>query len=167
MAISVWCLPRPEDSVPYTSIIESLAETQGAPVFPPHMTLGTLNQDTLPDLDPLAAAMSGLQLDPVEIDGTDLFTKSLFVRLALSGTLLAARQMLEALPTFRDGRDFDPHLSLCYGSPPAGAQTRTDIQELLDRSVRFDRLAAVRMSPPALTYKDVASWQTLTTVSFP
>ena len=167
MAVSIWCLPQPEDAAPYGSAIETLAQAQGAPVFAPHLTLGTLAQETLPDLEALAAAASGICLDPVALQGSDVFTQSLFVQFARTPALDAARQRLEAHPSFHAAQTFTPHISLCYGPPPQDAANIADLNALLDRPVRFDRLAAVRLSLPVLTYTDVVSWQIAETVRIP
>lgn len=157
-AVSYWCLPCADDAQRYSAFIEALAAAQGAPVFAPHMTLATLRHAE-DDLSDVTAALKGLVLQPLETGGTEVFTTSLFVRFQASDALLAARSRMEALPGFRQGRAFDPHLSLCYGPSPDLTPLRPALHALLARPVRFDRLAAVDITLPVETYEDVAGWR--------
>lgn len=157
-AVSYWCLPCAADAPRYAAIIDALALAQGAPAFAPHLTLATLSGPA-DDLQDVIAALRGLVLQPLAIDGTDVFTTSLFVRFRASGALLAARRRMEALPGLRPGRAFDPHISLCYGPPPDLAPLGAALHALLARPVSFDRLAAVDISLPVETYEEVAGWR--------
>ena len=157
MVVSYWCVPCTEDAARFSPVIAGLAAAQGAPVFQAHMTLGTLERADK-GVAGVADALKGLTLMPVEIGRTDLFTMSLFVRLAPSEALLAARAELEQLPGFRPGRKFDPHISLCYGAPPDGHGLDREIEALLDAPVRFGGLAGINASLPVETHDDVASW---------
>lgn len=157
MAISYWCLPCAGDAKPFAEVIAALATEQGAPTFQPHLSLGTLDE-IAPDPGVVVQALRGLVLEPTEIDATDVFTKSLFVRFALSDSIARARAQFETLPGFVQRRTFDPHISLCYGLPPR--QLAPDAaQALLAAPVRFDRLAAVKITLPVATYDDIRAWQ--------
>jgi 2'-5' RNA ligase len=157
-AISYWCLPCAEDAARYAEIIAALAAAQGAPVFEAHLTLATLDQPA-DDLCDVLRALRGLTLTPLGLDGTPVFTTSLFIRFAPTGALLEARRLMAAMPGFRESRPFDPHVSLCYGPPPERASLGSAIHDLLTRPVRFDRLAAVEVTLPVETYADVARWR--------
>lgn len=155
LIISYWCLPCDEDAARYSAVMTALAKAQRAPIFAAHLTLASL--DRAVGMADVASALSGLVLDPVAIDGTEEFTKSLFVRFGASATLLAARDLIRQMPGHRPGRSFDPHISLCYGPPPAGSRQRREVQDLLTSPVRFDRLAAVRVAVPVSSHADVAA----------
>jgi hypothetical protein len=154
--VSYWCLPCAADSTRFSAVIQQLAAAQGAPVFEPHLTLGSLAEAS--DMAGITESLSGLSLDPVGIDGTEAFTTSLFVRFAATPALLTARERMARMPGSQAGRTFDPHVSLCYGPPP-GSHNPEDVQALLRRPVRFDRLAAVRVTLPVSTHKQVAKWR--------
>lgn len=159
-AVSYWCLPRAEDSAPLEEVIARLAARQKAPIFAPHMTLGTcLAKVDIPT--ELRASLRDLRLSVIEIGETNVFTTALFLRLALTPNLRSARAMFDTLPHFRAGRAFDPHLSLCYGSPPADAAQSPAISGLIGKEICFDRLAVIEVSLPVATYDDVRSWRTL------
>lgn len=155
--ISCWCLPCPADSKRFSAVIEALGAAQGAPVFEPHLTLGSLVAPS--DLSEIAKRLSGLSLDPVGLDGTEAFTTSLFVRFAPAQGLIEAREHLTRMPGSLAGRTFDPHVSLCYGPPPAGSRSRQDVQALLRSPLRFDRLAAVPVTLPVSTHQQVEAWR--------
>ncbi|MFN3313011.1 MAG: 2'-5' RNA ligase family protein [Hyphomonas sp.] len=157
-AVSYWCLPCAADAPRYAAIIETLALAQGAVAFAPHLTLATLSGPA-DDLRDVIAALRGLILEPLEIDGTDVFTTSLFIRFKASDALVYARRLMEAPPGFRPGRTFDPHISLCYGPPPDAPKLTPSLQTLLAHPVRFDRLAAMKITLPVETHADVASWR--------
>lgn len=158
-AVTYWCLPCREDAARYQAVIEALTAEQRAPLFAPHLTLATFHEAPA-DVSAVADALKGLVLQPMEIAGTDAFTKALFVRFERTEALIAARRMMKALPGFRSGRPFDPHLSLCYGIPPAGAIERADVHALLDQPVRFDRLVSVPIEIPVASQADIAEWHT-------
>ncbi|MFN7054853.1 2'-5' RNA ligase family protein [Hyphomonas sp.] len=157
-AVSYWCLPDETEAAPIEAVIAALAAAQGAPVFAPHLTLATLTQPAT-DLGDVLRALRGLTLAPIGLDGTAVFTTSLFIRFAASEALLQARAMMTALPGFRESRPFDPHLSLCYGPPPDLAPHHSAIDALLTHPLRFNRLAAMEVSLPVETHEDVAGWR--------
>ncbi len=164
-AVSYWCLPCSADAARLTAIIETLALAQGAACFTPHLTLATLS-GPVHDFTDVLAALQGLVLEPLETDGNEVFTTSLFVRFQPSDALLAARRLMEALPGFRPGPTFDPHISLCYGLPPDVRAHQPAMQALLDRPVRFDRFAAMNITLPVEAHADVAAWRIAASYSF-
>lgn len=155
--VSYWCLPCAADSERFSAVIAALAAAQDAPPFEPHLTLGSLAVAS--DMSGIARRLAGLSLDPEGLDGTEVFTTTLFVRFAPTEGLLAARETLAQMPHSQTGRAFDPHVSLCYGPPPPGSRNREDVRALLGRPVRFDRLAAVPVTLPVSTHKQVAEWR--------
>ncbi len=157
MAVSYWCVPCAEDAAAFEAVICELAAAQGAPVFAPHLTLATL-AEAADDLGGVLNALAGLQLRPSGIDTAGTFTMSLFVRFEATPGLLAARRIMEGFPGFAAGRPFDPHISLCYGPPPAGTAPDRQISHLLAAPVRFNRLVAMNVPARAETYDDVAAW---------
>lgn len=158
---SVWCLPQATDETRFDLAIEELAARSGGPVFQPHLTLGTFSAP---------ASLTGLSdqafsLEPQALDGTPIFTTSLFVRFGQTDVLSRARAALESRKAFRPGRDFDPHMSLHYGPPPAGARQVEVLQDLLRQSVLFDRLALIEMKVPIEDHSAIATWRTIDLLS--
>ena len=158
--VSVWLIPEAKDAARFQPVIDRLADEQNAPSFSPHVSLGSFTGDP-PELDELLSVLSGLELKPIGVDRSPVFTTSLFLRFELSAQLKAARDWVEAAPMFRSGRRFDPHISLCYGAPVSEARIADEIQGLTLRAVRFDRLRLMRVSVPVETHDDVARWSSL------
>lgn len=158
MTYSCWLLPVEADAIPFQNVINQLATRQSTPNFLPHLTLGGLS-DRAKDMSELLRALKGLELETLEIDATPIFTMSLFLRFKLNDQILRARSALEALPEFSRGRDFDPHISLCYGAPPEGAADSDEVKALLQAPVAFDRLQLVKINSPVKSYADVAGWK--------
>ncbi|MEO1306259.1 MAG: hypothetical protein AAFV37_14905 [Pseudomonadota bacterium] len=158
--VSLWLKPCSSDGKRFQPVIDQLAEAQGVPRFPPHMSLGSIT-DASVDFAPLLTLLTGLSLSPIELDATPVFTKSLFVRFEISDQLAAARSCLEMMPGFRSRRDFDPHISLCYGKPVATTHLSSAFDGLLSAPVDFDRLQLMRVKLPVETHADVAAWTAL------
>ena len=152
---SVWCLPQATDETRFARAIEDLAARSGGPVFQPHLTLGTYSMPE--SLEGLAD--QAFNLEPEMLDGTPVFTTSLFVRFRMTDLLSRARATLESREAFRPGRDFDPHVSLHYGSPPSNACHNEVIQDLLRHPVLFDRLALVEMQVPIEDHRALETWR--------
>ncbi|MEL7111199.1 MAG: hypothetical protein AAGL99_18235 [Pseudomonadota bacterium] len=158
--VSYWIVPRAEDAARYFQVINRLARANNAPVFAPHLSLASIEGEQ-PDLSPCLEILEGLELQPLEISMTDVFTMSLFVRVERHPALLAARDFMQSQPGAISSRAFDPHLSLCYGPPPKGAEAWQDIRALLNQPIRFHSLHAVAIPPQVETQDDVRSWNDL------
>ncbi|MEL7540128.1 MAG: hypothetical protein AAGJ51_04430 [Pseudomonadota bacterium] len=163
--IYYWLVPCAKDAARFSDVVAHLADTQNAPVFTPHMSLAAIDGDQ-PDLQPCIDILSGLVVAPVEIDMTDAFTMSLFVRIERHPALLRARAYMEAQPGIISSRAFDPHLSLCYGPPPAGAADWDAVKALSEQPIRFDRLKTVDIPPRVETYDDIRAWKALQSIPF-
>ncbi|MEO1189955.1 MAG: hypothetical protein AAFW60_12875 [Pseudomonadota bacterium] len=163
--IYYWLVPCAEDATRYSKVISRLAATQGAPLFTPHASLAAI-EGVQPDLAPCLELLAGLEVEPLEIDMTDAFTMSLFVRIERHPALLQARQYMQEQPGAISSRDFDPHLSLCYGVPPQDAENWEAVRALLDQPIRFNRLNTVAIPPRVETYDDVRAWKALETHAF-
>lgn len=160
-----WCVPADSDAKRLRAVIDHLADSQGAPRFTPHLSLASIQGET-PELSAILSGLRGLQLTPLEIDQSDVFTMSLFLRVAPHADLLRARTAFERTPGFRSSRAFDPHLSLCYGSPPPGAAGLKAVLELLEDPIRFDKLVTVDIPSVVRSYDDIRAWNLLETHPF-
>lgn len=159
--VSVWCLPSAEDERRYADVISSLTAMSGTPKFQPHLTLGSLTQRA----DITGLVNGAFSLEPIELDGNDVFTTSLFIRFRTSEALQRLRQTLEHHAAFRPGRAFDPHMSLHYGPPPKEGTTSEQMKALLGHPVRFDRLALIEMRVPIEDHAAIQAWRTIEIIS--
>lgn len=153
-----WLVPCAADEARFSRVIKALAGPRDAAIFTPHMTLGAV-RGAVPDLGDVLGTLSTLTLSPLEIDKTDAFTMSLFVRFQSSPQLLDARQQFERLSGFRLGRAFDPHISLMYGAPEERDALTVDASPLLSAPVVFDRLVAMHIPLPVETQADIRKWR--------
>lgn len=162
---SFWLVPCEADAARFQRVIDALAGRQSAPQFLPHVSLGSV-QGHVKEAGELITLLRGLKLDPVEIDASDSFTMSLILRLKLTSQLQKARDWLEAQPGFTSSRRFDPHISLCYGWPPEREDLASQVDALIQKSVRFNRLVLMQIMTPVKSHEDVAFWKPLATHSF-
>lgn len=160
---TIWLVPSAEDDARIRRITDELADAQKGARYQPHMTLGSL-QSFDPDLNSILGSAQALELTPIEIDRTDAFTMSLFVRFGLSPKLANLRAVLEAVPGFRASRAFDPHVSLCYGAPPELPEIDTLFSGILDRPIRFNRIWATEIEVPVETYAHIRTWRKRTSI---
>jgi len=163
--LSYWIVPCAEHSNRYFDVISRLAKINLSPAFAPHVSLASIEGEQ-PDMDPCLKILSGLTVKPIEIDMTESFTMSMFVRLERHPALLQARDFMMAQPGAVSSRSFDPHMSLCYGAPPAGAADWPEIKALLDHPIRFDRVHVVAIPPKVETDDDVRGWNELLSYPF-
>ena len=155
--IAYWLVPSSHHTKRFQRVIDALSDQQGAPKFHPHLSFGSF-ADEEPDLGEVLQLLCGLELRPTEVAHSPSFTMSLFVRFEATEQLLNARAAIEAQPGFRTSRDFDPHISLCYGAPENRDALQDEIQALLDQPVQFDRLIATNITLPVETHADVELW---------
>ncbi|MCR9269886.1 MAG: 2'-5' RNA ligase family protein [Hyphomonadaceae bacterium] len=161
-AVSYWLVPSRESAAPFEQVIAGLTTQQGVAAFAPHLTLGTLTVAST-DAAMMLRQMQELALEPVSIDGTEAFTTSLFVRFRPSKALQRMRAVIETSPAFRRGRDFDPHISLCYGAAPIGARASQKVKDLLSAPVIFDHIVAMSVELPITCHADLHVWRPLET----
>ena len=156
--ISYWLVPATAHISRFQTVINQLADQQNAPRFQPHLSFGSFAESE-PELDEVLELLRGLELRPVEIAQSPSFTMSLFVRFEPTEQLLRARSAIESYSGFRTSRNFDPHISLCYGAPKDREAIDAEIETLLDRPIRFDRLVATDITLPVTTYDDIRLWK--------
>jgi 2'-5' RNA ligase len=133
-------------------VIGRLAREFDAVLFKPHVTLGFLAQS--PAVLPLINT-APIRLRPLGIFASASFTKTLFVRFAMTSVLEHLRDSLG----FYDRR-YDPHLSLLYQTVPMEQKTRlAESISLPFSTVIFDQISIVRCTNPTRTRDDVEAWE--------
>ena len=147
----VWLIPDQRNRPLFQSIIDRLAEQYDGPGFEPHLTLGKISdwsEDKKIEGGPIELEATGIFISPV-------FTKTLFVRFALSAALQSMRSSLGM-----NAEGYDPHLSLLYCDLPVTEQQRLAATvSLPPGKVRFDRLSVFRCPDPTKTKADVGAWE--------
>jgi 2'-5' RNA ligase len=145
--ISLWLLPEPGVREGLAHAIDALASRLGTPRFEPHLTLlGAIERpeaEVLARVRDLAAVCPPLELPVLGIDGVDDPFRCLFLRLSATPALQQLREAAEAALPGREGRPFDPHVSLVYGE--LSAEARSGLAREIGHwppVVRFDVLRA-------------------------
>ncbi len=164
--LAYWLVPADDDAVRFQAVVDALADQQGAPRFRAHLSFGSVIGPE-PELTDVLAGLSGLVLQPVEIEQTPEFTMSLFVRFRPTEQLLRARALFERCPGFQSSRSFDPHISLCYGDPEDIDALKHEMDALLVKPVRFDCLIATSIWMPVKTSADVVRWTQRSVLQIP
>jgi 2'-5' RNA ligase len=162
-----WLLPAEPAQSWLTAAVEQLAQKYDAPVFEPHVTLysGDDEEEAAGALvDRIAAPNTPVELSVAGIEHSEKFTKTLFVQFAKSS---AAQQLSDAIRTAsRSQRDYElnPHLSLLYAyiAEEVKAAEAERIRVPFER-IRFDAISAVFFPKPIQTRADVEGWRVLAT----
>ena len=159
---SIWLIPEPDAAKLYQAIIEHLAAMQVAPVFEPHLSMGTVGVPL--DLSILAENIGPITGIAETIITENDFTRSLLVKIQKSAGIEALRSRIEAMPEFQSSRPFDPHISLCYGPPPHAASELPELSALIGRSVLFTRIVQMEVTLPVNSYDAVRQWRKVDSV---
>lgn len=162
---SVWIMPDEPLREQLHSIIGKLAAEFDAVDFEPHVTIYSGPSDD-EAIQGLAAKVAGMfvcpTLTPAGLDGTDSYTKSLFIRLEDSGE---TGRMFDAL---REGSarsseySLDPHLSLLYKT--LSETKRAEICRTLAIPTglyRFDRIRVIATEIPLTRLEQIRRWRTV------
>jgi len=164
-AIAYWSMPAGAASEFFEKTIHELASRFDAPPFEPHLTLFVAPEGSQAPRDVLGeVASSDLVLVAHEIDWSEKFTETLFVRFERNQALL---DLVEALRKSSGGfgqYQIDPHLSLIYKKLPAKTKRALAGEIQLSFSeVRFKGIRAMRCKSPTETAEDVREWKLLAT----
>ncbi|MGZ4965638.1 MAG: 2'-5' RNA ligase family protein [Chthoniobacterales bacterium] len=160
--IAFWLLPAASEQKFLAELIQDLALRFDAPVFAPHLTLHGGGVDPTEPLKALSRirAQSSYQLEVAGLDFSERYTKTLFIRFALTGELAELRGALgEALHLSRD-ESYDPHLSLLYKEMPLSKKAGlASTIEIPFRHVIFDAIGVVAHPAEIKNRDDVAAWR--------
>ncbi len=160
-AIVYWLLPAKPERDLFCDIVRILRKELKAPNFEPHLTLFVTTKGRRPPKKVLQELRSGpIRLSVRGASFSAEFTKTLFVRFKSSPALrkLATNVARAAASAAKAPRD--PHVSLVYKQVPSRVKKElTAVIKLPFRSVRFDSIAAVRLTLPIRTARDVEKWK--------
>lgn len=162
--LAFWLTPAAHPHRLLESLVQSLAARYDAPVFQPHLTIAggqieiSRASETLRDI----VAPESCELEVDEVDFSETYTKTLFVRFRLSPELRDLRAAIgEALQLPGDA-EFDPHVSLLYKNlPPREKEDLAQGMELPFQRVRFDGMKVVSHPPRITRPEDVEAWETV------
>lgn len=160
-AIAYWLLPSGGERDLFRQIIGILCRELDAPKFHPHLTLfvskaGGKSQKALRKIKcgPIRLRTRGVAF-------SSKYTKTLFVRFKPNRSLEKLVALLGQAAEKNSGMPRDPHLSLLYKRRISAATERELARtiKLPFREVRFDSIAAVRMTLPVRNRTDIQAWR--------
>jgi 2'-5' RNA ligase len=162
---SLWLMPSGAEASAFSELIDRLAERYSSPHFPPHVTLiGAVHlceEEVMLKAREVAMAISPFSLALAQLDYTDAYYRSLFVRVEPSPALLAAhREAMKIFSSVPDG-SYMPHLSLLYGTFSAALKQRV----IAEIGHTWSCVCAVSSLHLYLTEGDAATWREVSEVS--
>ena len=160
-AIVYWLLPAKPERELFCSIVRILRKEFRAPNFEPHLTLFVAAKGRVSP----KTALQQIRARPIRLNTrgvtfSEKFTKTLYVRFKSSPALrkLVADVRRAAKSNRKAPRD--PHVSLLYKKMPRTAKKEmASVLCLPFRTVRFDSIAAVRLTLPVRNGADVEKWK--------
>jgi 2'-5' RNA ligase len=168
-AIAYWLIPTELTRGFLEKLIADLARRYDAPVFEPHVTL-YVGADRAEVVDQIvsqaATGQEPIQLEVLDVRHSGLFTKTLFLQLALSAKLQRLSELLRQRSLPSCPYHLDPHISLLYRRMSLAARRE------IARSIRlpfsevvFDSICAVRCTSPTRNRAEVEAWRVIATKS--
>src|SRR5437868_6811182 len=164
-AIAYWSMPASAAREFFDTIIRQLARRFDGPLFEPHLTLFVAPEGCRAPREVLGEIPSpDLVLAARQIDWSEKFTETLFVRFERNQTLLDLVEVIRKLSGASEQYQIDPHLSLIYKKLPA--ETKRALAEEIHLpflEVRFKSIRAMYCKSPTKTAEDVREWRFLAT----
>ena len=162
-AIVYWLLPAKPERELFCEIIRILRKEFRTPSFEPHLTLFVTGKGGARPREILQQIKARpIRLTKRGVAFSSKFTKTLYVRFKPSPALRKLTSDLARAAKSSAKAPRDPHVSLLYKKIPASTKKElAKVIKLPFRSVRFDSLAAVRLTLPVRTDAAVEKWKTL------
>ena len=159
--IVYWLLPAKPKRDLFYDVVRILRKEFKAPNFEPHLTLFVTTKNSGSPRSFLEQVRARpIRLNVRRVAFSEKFTKTLFVRFESSSALRGLVKKLAVTSKTAAKAPQDPHVSLLYKDIPR--RTKRELAKIIKlpfRSVRFDSIAAVRMSLPVRTGADVEKWK--------
>ena len=162
-AIAYQLLPAKPERDLFCEIIRILGKEFRASKFEPHLTLFvTAEKDKSPKKVLRQFRSRPIPLNIQGVGFSPKFTKTLFVRFNSSSALKKLTADLARAAGVSSKGPKDPHVSLVYQKIPSPMKKGlAKVIKLPFRTVRFDSIAAVRLTLPVTTGLDVTKWRTV------
>ncbi|GHO41965.1 2'-5' RNA ligase family protein [Ktedonospora formicarum] len=133
---SLWLMPAGATAQKFSELITQLAQRYSSPQFPPHVTLiGSIEaqeDEIVPKAKELASLLHPYHLQLANVDYTDLYYRTLVVRIEASEEVMSAYQRAKSLFPNVTKPEYMPHLSLLYGD--FSVETKKEIISMIGES---------------------------------
>jgi hypothetical protein len=165
--LAYWLVPAEPARNFFASTIAELAPLFDSPLFEPHMTVYASRKGDENPEELLNGALSDcepIRLSVRDIQSSDEFTKTVFVRFEASAQLSRLSRALQQASTSHDEYQLDPHLSLIYKemTPERRVEVAASIK-LPFTEVLFDSAKAIVCPTPIRSRQDVEAWRLVAT----
>jgi hypothetical protein len=168
-AIAYWLTPTEPTRGFLEKLIVDLSRRYDAPVFEPHVTI-YVGSDRAEAADQIlsqaAIGCEPIRLEVLDVRHSGLFTKTLFVQLALNAKLQRLSKLIRGASQTPSDYQVEPHVSLLYRRMSLAARRE------MARSIRlpfsevvFDSICAVRCASPTRNRAEVEAWRVIATKS--
>jgi 2'-5' RNA ligase len=156
-----WLLPAKPERDLFCEIVRILRKEFRAPDFEPHLTLLVSAKDGQSPKGILQQVRSRpIRLNIRGVAFSSQFTKTLFVRFKANPALRNLSADLSRAAKNSTKAPKDPHVSLLYQKIPRRLKKElAAVIKLPIRTALFDSIAAVRLTLPVRTGRDVAKWK--------
>jgi 2'-5' RNA ligase len=161
--VAYWLIPAEPARSFFASTIAELASRFDAPTFEPHVTIyaGEKGDDIPPQV--LSHALTGckpFRLLARDLQYSDEFTKTMFVRFEPSPALSHLSRALQQASARHDEYELNPHLSLIYKKMTLAAKIEVvDSVKLPFADVLFDSANAIISPPRVESRQEVEAWR--------
>jgi hypothetical protein len=161
--LTFWLLPAEPARTHFQKMIRDLAKRFDAPLFEPHLTIYVTSPQNENAIDLLRRALTGakpFQLIIEQLEFSEKFTETLFLRFRHDTALCALATKFQALSVSQREYKVNPHLSLMYKTMPDAAKAKlAGSIRLPFEKVLFDSARSV-ISPARITSREhVEAWR--------
>ncbi len=158
MEYSLWLMPTGAVYDKFSQLISQLAEQNSSPSFPPHVTLvGSIEADEeemINKTQDVAKLIHPYTIKLMNVDYTDYYYRSLFVRVEPTEDVMKAYQKVREIFPSPQETGYMPHFSLLYGD--FSSETKEQIIKKIGD--RFTDEFEVNSLYLYLTQGDVSKW---------
>jgi 2'-5' RNA ligase len=160
--VGFWLVPAGKAKEHFTALIAELSRRCDAPVFEPHVTLGSgeITEEHARRILLEVSPLEPIDLEIERISFTEQYTKTLFVQFHSSPVIEALSSEIQRAADRQ--YELNPHLSLLYKQMPAleKAELARAISIPFSR-VSFDIIKAISTPHPITRRDDVEAWRTI------
>jgi hypothetical protein len=157
-------MPNSTDAQIWNQTIQELSMSYGGPLFDGHVTVFSTVEETknIEVISHYLAHFSPIVLYPVGIRFDHAYTKSCYIEFENIPILERQRRSIqEYFGSSNEQSDFQPHMSLFYGTLSENQRDAILEKVKLPTMICFDRFWTMQTTKSTLAARDVAKWEKL------
>jgi Cyclic phosphodiesterase-like protein len=161
-SVAYWLIPAEPMHRFLAATIAELAVRFDAPLFEPHLTIYATRMEDDDPAEVLTRVLSNCNSFPLsvcDIQDSDEFVRTLFLRFEPSPKLAKLSRKLQQASALHDEYELNPHLSLIYGALPRSVRMEMAASVSVPfADVLFDSVKAVSGPAQVGSRQDVERW---------